>query len=160
MEIHNIDPVWNENSKILVLGSFPSVKSRSEQFFYAHPQNRFWRVVAAVTGTPLAKSVDEKKNMLLNCRIALWDVIKSCDITGSADSSIKNAVPNDLNSILSNSSVDKIFTNGAAADKLYKKYCEKETGITAIRLPSTSPANAAFSLGHLTQEWGIIAEYI
>lgn len=160
MQRHNIDPVWNENSRILILGSFPSVKSREEQFFYAHPQNRFWRVLAAVTNTPLAQSIDEKKSMLLSCRIALWDVICSCDITGSSDSSIKNVVPNDLSRILLNSSVEKIFTNGATADRLYKNYCEIITGITAIRLPSTSPANAAYSLERLIGEWKIISEYL
>ena len=160
MQRHNIDPVWNKNSRILILGSFPSVKSREEQFFYAHPQNRFWRVLAAVTDTPLAQSIDEKKSMLLGCRIALWDVIRSCDITGSSDSSIKNAVPNDLSTVLLNSSVEKIFTNGATADRLYKNYCEKETGITALRLPSTSPANAAYSLERLIGEWKIIFEYL
>lgn len=160
MQQHNIDPVWDENSIILILGSFPSVKSREQQFFYAHPHNRFWRVLAEVTDTPLAQTADEKKKILLQCRIALWDVIRSCDITGSSDSSIKNVVPNDLGIILSNSSVGRIFTNGAAADRLYKKYCEKQTGIAAVRLPSTSPANAAYSLERLVQEWKIIAEYL
>lgn len=160
MQQHNIDPVWDENSIILILGSFPSVKSREQQFFYAHPHNRFWRVLAEVTYTPLAQTTDEKKKILLQCRIALWDVIRSCDITGSSDSSIKNVVPNDLGIILSNSSVGRIFTNGAAADRLYKKYCEKQTGIAAVRLPSTSPANAAYSLERLVQEWKIIAEYL
>ncbi|MGN1111868.1 MAG: DNA-deoxyinosine glycosylase [Acutalibacteraceae bacterium] len=160
MQLHNIDPVWDENSKILILGSFPSVKSREEKFFYAHPQNRFWRVLAAVTNTPTAKSIDEKKGMLLGCHIALWDVIGSCDIIGSSDSSIKNAVPNDINGIILNSRVETVFTNGATADRLYKKYCEKDTGITAVRLPSTSPANAAYSLERLIDEWKIIAEYL
>lgn len=160
MQLHNIDPVWDENSKMLILGSFPSVKSREEKFFYAHPQNRFWRVLAAVTNTPTAKNIDEKKNMLLDCRIALWDVIGSCDIIGSSDSSIKNVVPNDMNSIILNSCVDRVFTNGATADRLYKKYCENDTGIAAMRLPSTSPANAAYSLERLIDEWKIIAEYL
>lgn len=160
MQLHNIDPVWDENSKILILGSFPSVKSREEKFFYAHPQNRFWRVLAAVTNTPTAKNIDEKKNMLFDCRIALWDVIGSCDIIGSSDSSIKNVVPNDMNSIILNSCVDRVFTNGATADRLYKKYCEKDTGIAAMRLPSTSPANAAYSLERLIDGWKIIAEYL
>ena len=160
MQQHNIDPVWDENSIILILGSFPSVKSREQQFFYAHPHNRFWRVLAEVTDTPLAQTADEKKKILLQCRIALWDVIRSCDITGSSDSSIKNVVPNDLGIILSNSSVGRIFTNGATADRLYNKYCEKQTGIAAVRLPSTSPANASYSLERLVQEWKIITEYL
>ena len=160
MQQHNIDPVWDENSIILILGSFPSVKSREQQFFYAHPHNRFWRVLAEVTDTPLAQPADEKKKILLQCRIELWDVIRSCDITGSSDSSIKNVVPNDLGIILSNSSVGRIFTNGATADRLYKKYCEKQTGIAAVSLPSTSPANASYSLERLVQEWKIITEYL
>lgn len=153
MEKHNIEPVWNEKSKILILGSFPSVKSRSDKFFYAHPQNRFWKVLAAVTGSKTPESTDEKKALLLNNNIALWDVICSCDVSGSSDSSIKNVVPNDLSEILSNSNINRIFTNGGTAHKLYQKYCQPKTKIEAVRLPSTSPANAAFSLERLIDEW-------
>ena len=154
MEQHNIDPVWNKKSEILILGSFPSVKSRSDKFFYAHPQNRFWRVLSAITGSKTPESIGEKKELLLNNNIALWDVICSCDVTGSSDSSIKNVVPNDLNEILSHSKIKCIFANGGTAYRLYKKYCQPKTKIEAVRLPSTSPANAAFSLDRLIAEWG------
>lgn len=160
MENHNIAPVWNEKSKILILGSFPSVKSRSDKFFYAHPQNRFWRVIAAVTGSTVPKSIEEKTAMLLSNNIALWDVIRSCNVTGSADSSIKDVVPNDISKIISKSRIDCIFTNGSTAHNLYRKYCADIIKIDDIRLPSTSPANAAFSLERLVKEWSVITSCI
>lgn len=158
MADHNIDPVWDENSEILILGSFPSVKSREDMFFYAHPQNRFWRVLALLTDYPTPKTIDEKKKLLLENRIALWDVIKSCGITGSSDSSIKNVVPNDLSKILVNSKIKTIYLNGGTAFKLYKKYCENDKNIEAIKLPSTSPANVAYSVERLLSEWKIIVK--
>ncbi len=154
--IHPIPPVFDGNSEILILGSFPSAKSREYGFFYGHPQNRFWRVVAAVCGEETPVSIDEKKCMLLRNGIAVWDVIHSCEITGSADSSIKNAVPNDIAGIIGKSRINRIFTNGRKADELYRKYLEKQTGIKATCLPSTSPANAARSLAQLTEEWSVI----
>ena len=154
--IHPIPPVFDGNSEILILGSFPSVKSREYGFFYGHPQNRFWRVVAEVCGEETPVSIDEKKRMLLRNGIAVWDVIHSCEITGSADSSIKNAVPNDIAGIIGKSRINRIFTNGRKADELYRKYLEKQTGIKATCLPSTSPANAARSLAQLTEEWSVI----
>lgn len=160
MENHNIPPVWNEKSRILILGSFPSVKSRSDKFFYAHPQNRFWLVIAAITESPLPKSVEEKKEMLLKNNIALWDVIRSCNITGSADSSIKNVVPNDIAKLILNSNITAVFANGTTAYNLYKKYCADTIGIEAIKLPSTSPANAAFSFERLADEWKIVADCV
>ena len=156
MEVHNIDPVWDKNSKILILGSFPSVKSREVKFFYGHPQNRFWRVLSSLTGSPVPESTDDKKRLLLDKCIALWDVISSCEITGSSDSSIKNAVPNDLTPIIRGSDIKQIFTNGGTADRLYKKYCLESVKIPSIKLPSTSPANAAYSLERLKDEWKII----
>ena len=155
MEFHNIEPVYDENSKILILGSFPSVKSRETGFFYGHPQNRFWRVVAAVRNEAVPETIAEKKAFLLRNGIAVWDVIKSCDITGSGDSSIKNAVPNDISVILKTAPIERIFCNGAASYKLYKRFLEPETGMTAVKLPSTSPANAAYSLDRLIDEWKI-----
>lgn len=155
---HPFDPVWNNESKILILGSFPSVKSREQMFFYGHPRNRFWTVISALLGVETPVTVDEKKAMLLNNHIALWDVIASCDIYGSADSSIKNAVPNDIGFIIENSKVGHIFTNGATADKLYKKYILPLTGIEAVRLSSTSPANAAKSIDELVKEWAITVD--
>lgn len=154
MEQHNIPPVFDGNSKILILGSFPSVKSRETKFFYGHPQNRFWRVLAALTGEEVPKTVSEKKAFLLRNGIAVWDVIKSCDITGSSDSSIKNAVPNDISAILKNADIKRIYTNGGTAYALYKKYM----GGGAVKLPSTSPANAAYSLGRLIEEWSVIMQ--
>ena len=147
---HPVEPVFDQNSRILILGSFPSVKSREVKFFYGHPKNRFWKVIAAVYGEKAPDSIEEKKSFLLRNHIAVWDVIKSCDIEGSADSSIKNVVPNDLNRILNQAEIEHIFLNGKKAEQLYKKYMEKEI---AECLPSTSPANAAWSLKRLVEEW-------
>lgn len=152
-QAHPIAPVFDEMSRILILGSFPSVKSREAGFFYGHPQNRFWRVLAAVLGCPVPATIDEKRNMLLAHHVAVWDVIASCEITGSSDSSIRNAVPNDLTPILVAANIRQIFTNGKTADRMYRKYCEKQTGRNAVCLPSTSPANAAWSLDRLIDEW-------
>ncbi len=156
---HTFEPIFDKNSEILVLGSFPSVKSRENNFYYAHPQNRFWRVVASVYSCPVPKTVEEKKNMLLSNKIAVWDVIKSCEITGSADSTIKSVIPNDLSEILSVADIKKIYANGKTAQSLYNKYIKKNTGVDIISLPSTSPANAAYSLEKLIKEWKIINEY-
>lgn len=156
---HTFEPIFDKNSEILVLGSFPSVKSRENNFYYAHPQNRFWRVVASVYFCPVPKTVEEKKNMLLSNKIAVWDVIKSCEITGSADSTIKSVISNDLSEILSVADIKKIYANGKTAQSLYNKYIKKNTGFDIISLPSTSPANAAYSLEKLIKEWKIINEY-
>lgn len=156
---HTFEPIFDKNSEILVLGSFPSVKSRENNFYYAHPQNRFWKVVASVYSCPVPKTVEEKKNMLLSNKIAVWDVIKSCEITGSADSTIKSVIPNDLSEILSVADIKKIYANGKTAQSLYNKYIKKNTGFDIISLPSTSPANAAYSLEKLIKEWKIINEY-
>ena len=150
---HPIEPVFDQNSRILILGSFPSVKSREVNFFYGHPQNRFWKVIAVVYGEKTPNSIEEKKSFLLRNHIAVWDVIKSCDIEGSADSSIKNVVPNDLNRILNQAEIEHIFLNGKKAEQLYKKYLEKEINRKAECLPSTSPANAAWSFERLVEEW-------
>lgn len=156
---HTFEPIFDKNSEILVLGSFPSVKSRENNFYYAHPQNRFWRVVASVYSCPVPSTVEEKKNMLLSNKIAVWDVIRSCEITGSADSTIKSVTPNDLSEILSVADIKKIYANGKTAQSLYNKYIKKNTGVDIISLPSTSPANAAYSLEKLIKEWEIINEY-
>ncbi len=153
MLTHPIEPVYDKNSNILLLGSFPSVKSREAGFFYGHPQNRFWRVMAAVYGAKVPDTVEEKRKFLLRNRIALWDVIQACDIVGSSDSSIKNVVPNDLRRILDAAPIEKIFVNGKKAEQLYKKYVEAEIGQKAVCLPSTSPANAAWSIERLTEVW-------
>ncbi|MBU5336376.1 DNA-deoxyinosine glycosylase [Intestinibacter bartlettii] len=157
---HEIPPIYDKNSKILVLGSFPSVKSRENQFFYHHPQNRFWKVLSSVVGVDTPISIEEKKKFLLDNNIALWDVIASCDIEGSSDSSIKNVVANDLNKIIDKCNIKQIFCNGGKSYELYKKYCEKNTNLKAIKLPSTSPANARFSLKKLIEEWQVIKKYL
>lgn len=156
MIVHPIPPLFDGNSKTLILGSFPSVKSREAAFFYGHPQNRFWAVAAAVLGCPKPQTVEEKRTMMLANGIAMWDVIASCEIEGSADSTIKNVTANDLSVILENSRVDRIFVNGKTAEKYYIKYSYPETGIKAVCLPSTSPANAAWSLERLVEAWKII----
>lgn len=153
MEIHNIDPVYDKNSEILILGSFPSVKSRQQQFFYAHPQNRFWKVVAALTKETVPDTIEQKKQLLLRNRIAVWDVIKKCEITGSRDDSIENVEANDIASIIKNSSITRIFCNGNKSYELYNRYVYPETAIEAVRLPSTSPANAAYSQEKLIEKW-------
>lgn len=156
MPVHPIPPVYNEQSVILILGSFPSVKSREAMFFYGHPQNRFWKVTAAVFGCAEPKTVEEKKRFLLDNKIAVWDVIASCEITGSSDSSIKNVVPNDIKSILENTKIKRIFVNGKTAHKYYDKYIKPEIGIDAVCLPSTSPANAMWSVERLAEAWRTI----
>ena len=156
--IHPFPPLYDSESEILILGSFPSVKSREQKFFYGHKQNRFWKVMAAVLETAVPETIEEKKKMLYRHHIALWDSIYSCDIIGSSDSSIKNAVPTDLGQIITGSRIRKIFCNGAASGICFKKYQEKELQITADILPSTSPANAAYSLEKLISIWRKIKE--
>ena len=156
MKVHNIPPLYDENSEILILGSFPSQKSREAQFFYGHVQNRFWRVLSTVLEEKLPQSIDEKREMILKNKIALWDVIASCEIVGSSDSSIKNALPNDISGIIKKSNIKRIFVNGKTAEKYYNKYILNNTRIPASVLPSTSPANAAYSLERLVDEWKII----
>jgi len=153
---HPISPVYDGNSRVLILGSFPSVKSREAMFFYGHPQNRFWRVLARVCGTEVPLTVEEKKRLLLDNHIALWDVIASCEIVGSADSSIKNAVPNDLSIILDAAPIEKIFVNGKTAEKYYNKYIRDKICREAVCLPSTSPANATWGMERLTEAWQVI----
>ncbi len=153
MIIHPIPPLYNSESKTLILGSFPSVKSRESAFFYGHPQNRFWAVVAAVFESEKPQTIEEKKRLVLSNKLALWDVIAECEIEGSADSTIKSVTANDLSVILENSDIDRIFVNGKTAEKYYNKYTFPVTGIKAICLPSTSPANAAWSVERLVDAW-------
>lgn len=154
---HTINPIYNEKSNILILGTFPSVKSRENKFFYSHPQNRFWKIIAYITNTsPVPSTIDEKKNMLLNNKIALFDVIKSCDITGSSDTSIKNVEPWDLSIILDSCNIKKVYANGNKAYELYMKYCYNNLKRSIIKLPSTSPANASFNFERLLSEWSQI----
>ena len=156
--VHPIPPVFAADSEILILGSFPSVKSREQQFFYGHPQNRFWPLLASILGEAVPETIADKKQILLWHRIAMWDTIYSCDIIGSGDSTIKNAVPTDLAPILAHSQITRIFCNGQTSGKYFRKYQEKTLGITAQILPSTSPANAAWSMDRLREAWRVIAE--
>lgn len=155
---HTFEPVFDENSKVLVLGTFPSVKSREQNFYYGHPQNRFWRVVASVCGCAVPATIPEKKEMLLREHIAVWDVIASCDITGSSDASIRNVQENDIGQILKVVPDIRIFANGAKAHELYQKYMQKAAGRNATRLPSTSPANAACGMEKLVEAWRVVKE--
>ena len=156
MIAHPIPPVFDENSRVLILGSFPSVRSREIGFFYGHPQNRFWVTLAHVLGDRIPSDVEEKRAFLLRHGIALWDVIASCEITGSSDSSIRNAVPSDLNVILEHAPIERIFTNGATAHRLYRRHLESVFGREAVCLPSTSPANAAWTQARLDEAWRAI----
>lgn len=158
--IHSIEPVFDTESRVLILGTMPSPKSREVQFYYGHPQNRFWRVLAAVLGEELPQSVPEKKAMLLRYRIALWDVLAECEITGASDSSIRNPVANDLSVILDHAPVQAVFTTGATAWKLYTRLQKPHTGIEAVRLPSTSPANCAVKMEALTEAYKAILPWL
>lgn len=156
MIVHPIPPVFDENSKVLILGSFPSVRSREEGFFYGHPQNRFWKVTSSVFGEDTPSGTEEKKAFLLRNHIALWDVIGSCEINGSSDSSIRNATVNDVSLILNTAKIRSVYLNGRKAYQLYQKFMFPLTGREGICLPSTSPANAAWSTDKLTEAWKII----
>ncbi len=158
--IHSIEPVFDAESRVLILGTMPSPKSREVQFYYGHPQNRFWRVLAAVLGEEVPRSVPEKKAMLLRHRIALWDVLAECEITGASDSSIRNPVANDLSVILDHAPVQAVFTTGATAWKLYTRLQKPHTGIEAVRLPSTSPANCAVKMEALTEAYKAILPWL
>ena len=158
--IHSIEPVFDAESRVLILGTMPSPKAREVQFYYGHPQNRFWRVLAAVLGEELPRSVPEKKAMLLRHRIALWDVLAECEITGASDSSIRNPVANDLSVILDHAPVQAVFTTGATAWKLYTRLQKPHTGIEAVRLPSTSPANCAVKMEALTEAYKAILPWL
>ena len=154
--IHPIPPLYSERSHTLILGSFPSVKSREGEFFYHHPQNRFWQVLAGVLGEAVPATIEEKRDLILRCDLALWDVIGSCTITGSDDASIRDVAANDLTPILSSAPITRIFCNGKTAHKLYVKHLQDNTGIEAICLPSTSPANAQWNLSRLIDAWQTI----
>ena len=158
--LHSIPPVYSQSSRVLILGSFPSVRSREVGFFYGHPQNRFWRVLASLFGEAVPQSIDEKKAFLQTHGIALWDVIASCEIVGSSDASIRNAVPNDLSTLLKTAPIRAVFTNGATAHRLYRNYLYQATGIDDVCLPSTSPANAAWSQERLQEAWRVVLSVI
>ena len=158
-QVHTFDPVFDRNSEILILGTFPSVKSRENAFYYGHPQNRFWQVLAAICRCPIPQEISEKRKFLLANKIALWDVIHSCRITGSSDSSIRDVVPNDINVILKACPIRGIFANGKTAEKLYNRYLLPSTGRAVTALPSTSAANASWSAEKLISAWQEILTY-
>ena len=153
---HPFGPLYCEKSRVLILGSFPSVKSREQNFFYGHPQNRFWKVVAEVFDDEVPQTVDEKKRLILDHGLALWDSIKSCEITGSSDASIRNVKTNDISVILDNCTIERIYCNGRKSYELYRKFIQPETGREAECLPSTSPANAAWTFEKLIGAWNAI----
>lgn len=155
---HPFPPLYNEDSKILILGSFPSVKSREGEFFYHHPQNRFWKVISSIFEEALPITIEQKRELLIKNNIAAWDVIQSCEITGSADSSIKEVIPNDLSKILETAKIRQIYTNGNTATQLYKRYIFPITGIESIGLPSTSPANAGYNMERLLEAWSCLRQ--
>ena len=158
---HPFEPVYNAQSKILILGTMASPKSREYGFFYGHPQNNFWRVLANIFDVKLPDSIDDKKKFLLENKIAVWDVLHSCEISGADDGSIKNPVVNDFTEILANSKIKSIFTTGVTATKLYDKHCAEKTGIPAFYLPSTSPANRKYyNFDGLAKEYKIIKKYL
>lgn len=153
---HPLKPIYNAHSQVLILGSFPSVASRQESFYYAHPRNRFWHVIAALMGEEVPQSREDKKALLLAHHIALWDVVQRCDIVGSSDSTIQNVVPMDLSALLKTSQIKRIYANGATAFRLYETHCKHVTHLPITKLPSTSPANAACSLEKLIAAWSVI----
>ena len=156
MIYHPFPPLYNKESRVLILGSFPSVKSREQMFFYGHPQNRFWKVVSKVFECSEPTTIEEKKQFLFKNGIALWDVSASCEITGSSDSSIRNVKVNDVSIILQQAQISRIFVNGKTAEKYFKKYMREQINRDAICLPSTSPANAAWSVARLVEKWRVI----
>ena len=157
--VHPFGPVFNENSRVLILGSFPSVKSREQQFFYGHPQNRFWKVIAALYSQEVPVTVPQKKELILRHHLALWDSVASCVITGSSDASIRDAQANPLHLILDHSPVQAVFCNGKTSWKLYEKLILPSVGLEAVCLPSTSPANAQWTLDRLIDAWSVILPY-
>lgn len=157
---HDFEPIYNKESRILMLGTMPSPKSREVGFYYGHPRNRFWKVVSDVCGETLPETKEDKIAFALRNRIAVWDVLAGCEIKGAEDSSIRNPIPNDMNVILNHSDVQAVFTTGTKAAQLYKKYCYPATGMEAIYLPSTSPANCRMSYEELYEAYAKIKAYM
>ena len=157
---HEFDAFFDKDSRVLILGTIPSPKSREQGFYYVHPQNRFWKVLADVLGEEFPQTVEERKGFLKRNHIALWDVLESCEIKGASDVSIRNARPNDMNRILQAADIRAIFATGAKAAQLYKKLCFPECGVEAVRLPSTSPANCGCSYEKLREAYSQICDYV
>ena len=157
---HDFEPVYNKESRILMLGTMPSPKSREVGFYYGHPRNRFWKVVSDVCGEVFPDTKEEKIAFALRNKIAVWDVLVECEIKGAEDASIRNPVVNDMNRIIKNADIKAVFATGQKAAQLYKKYCKEQTGMEIITLPSTSPANCSVSYEKLFEAYEIILEYI
>ena len=157
---HSFQPIYNQDSRILMLGTMPSPKSREAGFYYGHPRNRFWKVVSDVCREELPLSIEEKTAFALRNKIAVWDVLAGCEIKGADDSSIRNPIPNDMSLILQSADIRAIFTTGTKATQLYQKYCYPRTGMAAIALPSTSPANCRMTYEKLYKEYAVIREYL
>ena len=157
---HSIPPTFDENSRVLLLGSMPSPKSRETGYNYGHPQNRFWRVLAQLAEEPVPETNERKRDFCLRYGIALWDVLAECEIEGASDASIRNARPNDLTLITKSAPIEAIFCTGAKAHALYRKLCEKDVGMPATRLPSTSPANAACGMDRLLEAYAEVFAHL
>ena len=155
---HEFPALYDRESQVLMLGSIPSPKSREMAFYYGHPQNRFWKVMAAVLGEDIPETIPQKKAMLKKHHIALWDVLDSCTIVGASDTSIEDPVVNNIGELVKKSKVSRIFCTGATAYNLYKKFCANDVGMEATKLPSTSPANCAVSLEKLVEAYKVILE--
>lgn len=154
-------PVAGQRASALILGSWPSPKSRQQGFYYGHPQNRFWPLLARLTGEPVPLTIPEKRELILRHGLALWDTLESCTITGASDASIRDVVPNDIAALLQKVPIEAVFCNGATAYRIYTKYLQPVTGLAAVKLPSTSPANAACRPEMLRQVWGTaLADWI
>lgn len=156
--VHTIPPLYAPDSRVLMLGSIPSPKSREVQFFYGHPQNRFWRVLAAVLGEPVPGTIEDKRTLCLSHQIALWDTIAQCDIVGASDASIRNVIPNDIGGLLVKTQIQRIFATGSTSAQFYRRLIEPTTHVPVTALPSTSPANAAWSLERLIDAYRVILD--
>ena len=157
---HTLSPIYDKNSKVLILGTMPSPKSREVGFYYGHPQNRCWKVLADIFNEESLTTIEEKITFLHRHQLALWDVLQSCEIQGADDASIKNPIPNDFTSLLQEANIKAIFTTGKKATDLYMKHCYPKTNIPAIGLPSSSPANRRISYEKLKEEYSKILEYL
>lgn len=157
---HNFPPLYAADSRVLLLGSMPSPKSRAQEFFYGHPQNRFWRVLAAVLNVHTPETIAEKRTLCLSHHIALWDVLASCEIIGASDAAIRSPIAHDFAPLLAQTQVQAIYTTGGTANALYQRLCAPKTGLPAGKLPSTSPANAAWSLERLTEAYRVLLPFL
>lgn len=153
-------PIVSSRSRALILGSYPSPKSFEERFYYGHPRNRFWPLLAALVGGETPRTIEEKRALILQNGLALWDSLESCRITGASDVSIEDPVPNDIGWLVREVGIEAVFCNGEAAHKYYRRFCEADVGLPATRLPSTSPANARFSLAMLQEAWSPLKAYM